>query len=491
MNKKEARVVIGVLLFLPVCIMWANGQDIFESANELLRTQRYADALIAYEKFIHENPDHHLVPAAKWSMANIYFAIDRDYPKATLIFQNIISKHPDTGWEIFSYDRLGMCYEEQQRWSDAAQVYESALERLMAESHIELAQEWSEVFKTKLLGAYRTMNDRENMIRIFQESLTNNPTGPSAPDDQFDLAQVYLELNEVKRGAENFAMIVDRYPFSSPARRVQSEYADLLATELEYDWVPFTTFQACVRLSQTGHYEEALKGFDEVIAGEHNTGMVYATRFQKELVEFRKSGDAEGLRDKLVATREEYPYGFGGVRAEQFFDVLERIVEAEAIIGANPEDVGTYGGMAFAYYQMQAYYPGIETYKKAISIAPDNTGLYNMLGYCYIGVEAYDDAIATFQRLIDVSPEDPNSYDSMGEAHYLKGDSTAAIQFYRQSLAVDSTFTNPYYMLGEIYHGLNDNAMAKTYLERYLELDPDGFRAQGAQGLLTQINEEQ
>jgi tetratricopeptide (TPR) repeat protein len=66
-----------------------------------------------------------------------------------------------------------------------------------------------------------------------------------------------------------------------------------------------------------------------------------------------------------------------------------------------------------------------------------------------------------------------------------------ALQYYQQSLAADSTFTNPYYMLGEIYHGLNDTEMAKTYLERYLELDPEGFRAQGAQGLLTQIDEEQ
>lgn len=491
MNKKEARVVIGLLLCLPICIMWANGQEIFERGNELLQMQRYADALVAYERFIYENPDHHLVPAAKWSMANIYFTIDEDYPRAILVFQNIISKHLDTGWEIFSYDRLGMCYEEQEKWSDAAQVYELALERLMTETHSELAREWNDVFKTKLLGAYRNQNDRENMIRIFQESLTNNPAGPSAPEDHFNLAQVYLEMNESKKAARSFAVLVDRYPFSNPARRVQSEYPDLLASELDYDWAPFTLFQSCVRLSQTGHYGEALKGFDEVIASERNTDMAYAARFQKELIEFRKNGDAEDLRDKLVATRDEFPYGFGGVRAEQLFDVLERIIEAQAATSTNPEDVGTYTGMAFAYYQMQAYYPAIETYKKAISIAPDNTGLHNMLGYCYVGVEAYDDAIATFQRLIDISPEDPNSYDSMAEAHYTKGDTIMAVQFYQQSLAVDSTFTNPYYMLGEIYVGLEDSEMAKTHLEKYLELDPEGFRAQGAQGLLTQINEEQ
>jgi tetratricopeptide (TPR) repeat protein len=491
MIKSKARVVIGVLLLLPVCIIWANSQEMFDRANELLQTQRYSDALTAYERFIYENPDHHLVPAAKWSMANIYFTIRNDYARASSIFQDIISKHPDTGWEILSHDRLGRCFEEQEKWSDAVQVYESALVRLTAESHRELVEEWTGIFKTRLLGAYRNMDDRENMIRIYQGSLTNNPAGPSAPNDHFDLGLVYLEMNEVKKAAQNFAVLVDRYPFSNSARRVQAEYADLLTTELDYDWEPFTLFQSCVRFSQTGHYEEALAGFDEVMALKKNTAMAYAVRFQKELIEFRKNGDAEDLRDKLVASRDEYPYGFGGVRTVQLLDLLDRIIEAKAATNTNPEDVGAYTGLAFAYYQVQAYYPGIETYKKAISIAPDNGGLHNMLGYCYIGVEAYDDAIATLQQLIDMSPEDPNSYDSMAEAHYVKGDTTMAIQYYQQSLAVDSTFTNPYYMLGEIYHGLEDDEMAKVHLERYLELDPEGFRAQGALGLLAQINEEQ
>lgn len=487
MNRNGVMIAVGLLLILPICSIQADDTDIFKRANELLQTQRYVEALVAYETFINENPDHHLIPAAKWAMANIYFTIDEDYPRATIIYQNIINKHPDTGWEIFSYERLGMCYEEQQKWSDAASTYESALGRLAAESHSELTQEWNEVFKTRLITAYRNMNDRGNMIRIYEESLKNDPAGPSAPDDHFNLAQIYLEMEKPEQAAANCVMLVDRYPFSNAARRVQNDYAGLLTEELDYDWTPFATFQSAVSLSQTGHYKEALTGFDEVIAKKRNTGMEYAARFQKELVEFRKSGDAEALRDKLALDRETYPYGFGGIRTEQFFDILGGIITAKEAVKANPEDIGAYGTMAFAYYQVQAYYPGIEAYKKAIAIAPDNTGLYNMLGYCYIGVEAYDDAIATFQQLIDISPEDPNSYDSMAEAHYAKGDTLMAIKFYEQSLSVDSSFTHPYYMLGEIHNGLGQHDKARKYLERYLELDPEGLRAQAAQALLDQM----
>jgi len=222
------------------------------------------------------------------------------------------------------------------------------------------------------------------------------------------------------------------------------------------------------------------------------TGMEYAAKFQKELVEFRKNGDAQALRDKLTADQTKYPYGFGGVRAEPLLNVLNRIIEAKATISANPEAGGAYGTMGFAYYQVQAYYPGIDSYKKAISVDPDNTALYyNMLGYCYIGVESYDDAIATFQLLIGTAPEDPNSYDSIAEGHYIKGDTAMAIQYYQQSLSIDSNFSNPYYMLGEIYAGIGKNDEARKYLERYLELDPEGFRVQAAQDLLNHIAEEQ
>jgi tetratricopeptide (TPR) repeat protein len=383
-----------------------------------------------------------------------------------------------------------MCYEEQEKWAEAADLYETGLQRLEAESHASLAQQWSGVFKTRLLAAYRNTNDTENMIRIFQGSLASDPAAPSAPEDQFELGMVYLEIDEPGKAADNFAMLVDRYPFSEAARRVQNEHAELMTAELDYDWAPFNTFQASVRLSQTGHYEEARQGFDQVIVSKQNTAMEHAVRFQKELLEFRKSGDAASLRERL-SNPDEYPYGFGGVNATGFLGLLDRIVAARENISTNPEDVGAYSGMAFTYYQLQAFYPGIEAYKQAISITPDNTLLHNMLGYCCIGVEAFDEAIEAFQQLIEISPEDPNSYDSMAEAYYVMGDTAMAIQYYQQSLSIDSSFTNPYYMLGEIHHGNGQYDEARNYLARYLDLDPEGFRAEAAQGLLSEITEEQ
>ena len=449
-NRLCGRLTTGLmlsLLFVPIFVVWANNSDLFDHASDLVREEKYEEALSTYEDFIEANPEHSLVPAAKWTMANIHLMVFTDYENAAEAFERIIKDYPGTEWEIVSYDRLIVCY--------------------------------------------RNMEDHESLIRIYRESLAKNPAAPSAPESHYNLAQVYLGIDSLKQAADNFVLVVDRYPVSGYARRVQSEHSDLLVAQCAYDWTHFSTFQTAQEYSQTARYAPAVAAFNEVIEAKRNTGMDHAAQFQKQLIEFRKHGNAETFREDLIVSMELYSYGFGGVAVDQLDNILETIIDAKAAIESNPEDAGEYATMAFGYYQLQAYRPAIESYKRGIAVDPDNSGLYNMMGYCYVGMQQYDEAIAAFQQLIDVAPEDPNAYDSMGEAHYLKGDSTAAIQFYQQSLAVDSTFTNPYYMLGEIYHGLDDDEKARTYLERYLELAPDGFQAQGAQGLLTQINEEQ
>ena len=50
------------------------------------------------------------------------------------------------------------------------------------------------------------------------------------------MAQAYVDMKELKEAAENFLLVVERYPASSYAERVQSEQADLLISQCDYDW---------------------------------------------------------------------------------------------------------------------------------------------------------------------------------------------------------------------------------------------------------------
>ncbi len=486
--KRASILLILMLWFFPTRIIFADDTALFERGNDLLREQDYSEALRAYQAFIEKNPEHRLIPAAQWTMANIYLSINNDYGRAGKLYQRIIKENLDTEWEICSYDRLGHCFEEQQKWKEAAEVYKPAIQKISTLNDDAANQARINRLKERLLLSYQNMKDHEGIIRTYKEILADNPAAPSAPEDQFNLGQAYLDMDDPKKAAENFVLVVERYPTTLFAQRVQSEHAELLASRYDYDWTPFSTFQSALELSQTGQYDEALAQFDEVSDAKHDTEMAHAVRFQKELIEYRKTGDAAAFIGKIDSSRDDYPYGFGGVRVDLLNYYLRGIVEAQENLETNPEDVGAYAQMGQCYYQTRAYYSGIETYKKAIAVAPDNTNLHNMLGYCYTAVQKYDDAISTFQQLIDVAPDDPNSYDSMAEAYYTKGDTTVAIQFYQKSLTVDSSFTNPYYMLGRIYQELGQNEKGMEHLERYLELDPGGYQAQNAQNLLNQMN---
>jgi tetratricopeptide (TPR) repeat protein len=303
------------------------------------------------------------------------------------------------------------------------------------------------------------------------------------------MARIRLEMNEPAEAANGFSKVVDRYPLSAYAERVRSEHADLLVLQLGYDWKPFSILKNSVELSRSGRFPEAQEGFDLVIEKKQGTGMEHAARFQKEFTAFRRTGDAVALHDVITSNREAFPYGLGGVDDERLIDLLDVIIETERIIASDPRNADAHRRMASAYYETQAYYPAIERYKQAIELDPDNSSQYNLLGYCEIGVGAYDEAIKVFRRLAEKSPDDPNSYDSMAEAYFKKGDIKQAIRHYEKAISVDKEFSHPYYMLGEIYHGMNKDDLARDYLQRYLELAPDGFRAESARTILDQMVE--
>ncbi|KPK63712.1 hypothetical protein AMJ83_05795 [candidate division WOR_3 bacterium SM23_42] len=484
----KSAVVSFLLFLLPICIILADDMSPFEYANELLWEQNYSEAVSAYAKFLEANPNHRLAPAARWTIANIYLVMNNDYISAAGLFQKIVNGNLNTEWEIFAYDRLGYCLEEQEKWKEAAEVYEPAVRKLSTSRDDVVTTAWINGLKNRLLSCYRTTQDHESIILTYQGILSENPAAPSAPEDQYNLAQTYLDINNSTAAAENFVLVVERYPVSDYAQRVHTEHADVLTSQVGYDWAPFSTFQSGLSLSQTGQYAEALTQFDQVLEVKRNKGMAYAARFQQELIEYRKSGDAVALREKIASSRDDYPYGLGGVRVDQLDNLLGGIIEAQDGLAANPEDVGGYVQMGQCYYFTQAYYRAIEVYEKGVAIAPDNSYFHNMLGYSYMNLQQYDEAISAFQRLIDIAPEDPNSYDSMAEGYCLKGDTTVAMQFYERALATDSSFSNPYFMLGQIYYERGQNEKAVAHLRRYLEIDAGGFRSQDAQRLLEQLN---
>jgi tetratricopeptide (TPR) repeat protein len=479
-------VVLGLLFIFqvgPVHTAYANG---FEQGNDLLHQQRYDEALVVYEKFVAANPDHHLATAARWNMASIHLTVNEDHEKAIPLFEAIIAEHPDSEWGIFASQRLGRCHEAREQWAQAAEVYQPAVRRLSTEDEIVVTPVWTGELKRSLITSYRNAGEHAAIIGLYEEVLAEAPAAPSAPEDQFQLAEALLESDEPGDAAENFVLVVERYPASSYARRVQEEHGDLLAAQLGYEWDHYSAFSSGQELVREGRFDEAVERFDEVIE-KSPPAMADAAAFQKHLVEYRRDGNAAALRSRIATGRSRYPFGFGGMPVDGLDDVLEDICQAQERINSNPRNAEAYQQMGIGYYRTRAYQCGMDAYREAISLDPQSTMAINMLGYCCVGAGKMEEAVSAFHQLVEVAPDDPNSYDSLAEGYYELGDTTQAIQYYNKALTVDSTFSNSYYMLGTIYQQQARRAEAIEYLEKYLQLDPGGFQSQGARTQLEQL----
>ena len=484
----------GLLPILVVLIISAgvahSDTKAFDRASEMLQAGKYLEAMKGFEVFVVQNPDHELVPAAKWAIAGIHFAAEKDYGKAALVYQNIILKHPNTQWDVYSRERLGMCYEERSDYAGAAQVYEAALEALKNPGLAGFAPAWQDVFKERVVACYRALGDLKKVIDVYQRSLQGNAAGNSAPSDAYWLADTYLRMADSAAAAERFTELVDHYPFSDLAWHVRQEYAQLISARMDYDWRPFDDLMAGVAESHRGRFEEAVNLFDGVIETTAGQGMSHAARFQKELNEFRRTADDTLLRERLQRDPGTYPYGFGGVPADYVYGVLDAVAEAKKSLARDSNDIAALSRLGFALQQIQAYYPAIDAYREALVLAPDSTDLYEMLGQCYLRLQAHDDAIAAFKTLTAMAPDDPNSFDHMAQAYAAKGDTARAIRFYEKALSVDPAYADPYYSLAEIYAGMGKNNKARVYLEKYIELAPDGIHLQEARAMLDTMSDK-
>lgn len=459
----------------------------FEQANKFLNKQDYQKALMAYDTFIKRNPEDHRIPAARWSMAKIFLVKEKNYSRAAALFQEIIKENPGTEWELFAYDPLGKCFEVLQEWQKAVDAYQSMINKLSGYSGGDDTEGRVFELKRRLLNCFQQMKAPNRSIAMYQEFLSENPASPFAADDQFQLAKALLETKQPKAAAENFLLVVEHYPASVQAGKVRSTQADLLQSQLNYDWVAFTSFQAGLELSSKGNFVEALAKFDEVIRIKPNSGLTNAANFQKHIVQFRKTGDPYPLRKEIYAGGEKYPFGFGGEDIGEWKPWIKDIIEAKKQLSAHQDQVESYLGAAWTYFWPKAYHQTIQLLDKAKTIDPDSPDIYRLLGRCFIALQRINEAISAFQKAVDLEPDNAVSYVRLAVAYNVKGDKLKAITLIKKALSMSANLDFAYLMLGNIYYQLGQKKEAVASLEKCSQLNPEN---QYALNLLNTIKSE-
>ncbi|HEX3579778.1 MAG TPA: tetratricopeptide repeat protein [Thermoanaerobaculia bacterium] len=159
----------------------------------------------------------------------------------------------------------------------------------------------------------------------------------------------------------------------------------------------------------------------------------------------------------------------------------------------------------------------IAKFEEAVALKPDLTAGYEALAKKYLQIKNYDKAIDRANKALEIDTDNQDMFAVLADSYTAKGDKTKAAE-YRKKLPADATamfneaarlinagkdgeaepllksaiaandkFAQAYYELGMIYVRTQKNADAKTYLQKYLELEPAGKDAATAKEMLNYV----
>jgi tetratricopeptide (TPR) repeat protein len=155
--------------------------------------------------------------------------------------------------------------------------------------------------------------------------------------------------------------------------------------------------------------------------------------------------------------------------------------------------------------------------EEAVAAKPDLTAGYEALAKLYLRNKNYDKAIDRANKVLEIDSDNQDMFVTLAEAYTAKGDKAKAAE-YRKKLPADASsmfndaahlinsgkdaeaepllkgaiaandkFAAAYYELGMLYVRTQKNADAKTNLQKYLELEPNGKDAATAKEMLNYV----
>ncbi len=163
--------------------------------------------------------------------------------------------------------------------------------------------------------------------------------------------------------------------------------------------------------------------------------------------------------------------------------VPEAIAKLEEAVTAKPDLTAGYEALAKLYLRNKNYDKAIDRANKALEIDSDNQDMFGVLTEAYTAKGDKAKAAEYRKKL----PADAASM--FNEAAHLinSGKDAEAEPLLKSAIATNDKFAPAYYELGMLYVRTQKNADAKTNLQKYLELEPNGKDAATAKEMLNYV----
>jgi len=172
--------------------------------------------------------------------------------------------------------------------------------------------------------------------------------------------------------------------------------------------------------------------------------------------------------------------------AGQFADAIARF---EAAVELKPDFGEALENLAASHFRAEQYEKAIAAARKAVDINPQSVQMVKLISVAYskLGDEAkaieYEEKLKSFPDA-EFSAEELYN---MGVVEANKGNDIEAAKYFDKAAGLKPDFALAHYHLGLCHFRLNNLPGAKTELEKYLSLEPEGDNAKTAKEILASI----
>lgn len=159
------------------------------------------------------------------------------------------------------------------------------------------------------------------------------------------------------------------------------------------------------------------------------------------------------------------------------------IKKFEEAVAAKPDLQAAWSAMARIHTRAKNWAKAIEAANKALAIDSEDTDMYSVLFEAYTATGDKAKAAEAKTKM----PANAGVLFNDAAKAINAGKDNEAEPLLKQAIAADESFGQAYYELGMLYVRGGKNADAKTYLEKYLSIDPNGKDAATAKEMLKYV----
>lgn len=294
---------------------------------------------------------------------------------------------------------------------------------------------------------YINLEDPFNALKHYKLALNFDP------QDEYSLENVMLCYNQLKRGEEAMDFLngyLDRYPFSETA------------------WCEYGQFYFNKK-----NYEEAIKGFDYLLAINSQSVGVYANKAAcyEAMKEWQKAIEVyeEMLELEYTKAFTFYKIGLCYKENKQLMPALNAFQKS---VKEDPQFYLSMMEQSNIYEEMGGMKEALHFAIEAVSLNENNAEYQKRLAYLYIHAGKVEESLPCLKKLVDFETGRFYNWYAYSEVLMLIGEFEEAITVLKNATKIHHR-AELFYQLSNCYFHMNNKKEGNNALATALELDPN------------------